>query len=171
MKTRILYLAILFILLIGSCKIFCPPVIIPDTECPNPTGLITKEQANDMEELYKTVGWNAINDSLSSSGTPTEDTREAWLSLQEMKDYICYFEHKADSLGYQNLGLRIYFGAKLDSTLTPDTLAAYRSTCFIWPTHVPSAGNGFVIGDPNENADGIKGKDYFGMGKKELNYP
>ncbi|GAA3629997.1 hypothetical protein [Flavivirga jejuensis] len=60
-----------------------------------------------------------------------EDTREYWFELEKLKEYIAYVEQEAKTLGYQNLGIRIYKGAYPNDPKYPDP---GLSTVFLVPT-------------------------------------
>ena len=73
-------------------------------EFEEPEGLITDAEANQLEDNY-TAKVEAGNISLN-------DTREVYFDFDELEDYVKYVKHQSDSLGYTNLGMRVYFGSK-----------------------------------------------------------
>lgn len=73
--------------------------------------------------------WLAENYPDADPKVTVTDNRGVWFDLENLKEYICYVENRSETLGYENLGLRVYFGATTDSDSVP------RSTVFFWPTH------------------------------------
>ena len=94
-----------------------------------PQGLITDSIANIYEEAYKQKELEKNEIILGADHTPIDDYREVWFELEEVENYIKYVKHNADSLGLENLGLRVYFGAKEDGNGT------IKNTAFFVPTH------------------------------------
>ena len=145
-----------------------------------PLALIDTAQARakidlylDNQYEYSTNGLNTDYD-LPVATDSIFDNREVWFDLDNLKEYICYVEQKSDSLGYDHLGLRVYFGAKIESDGIP------RSTAFFWPTHrfepemmnidpdIEDEDTDETINtdsEDNENSYGIKGMNYGGSGK------
>ncbi|MDO5969117.1 hypothetical protein Q4Q35_04785 [Flavivirga aquimarina] len=80
-----------------------------------PKQAIDYEYANALEEEFKKTRGDTINKYLN-----IRDTREFWFDLDELKKYIAYVEQEADSLGYKNLGIRIYKGAYPRDKSHPD---------------------------------------------------
>lgn len=94
-----------------------------------PQGLISDNTANAYEEAYKLKEMQK-NEIIAGAGYPTiNDNREVWFKLDEIENYIKYVKENADSLGLENLGLRVYFGAK------EDTNGIIKNTAFFVPTH------------------------------------
>ncbi|MDD7887308.1 hypothetical protein [Flavivirga sp. 57AJ16] len=91
-----------------------------------PEQAIDYEYANRLEEEYKNTRGAIINKYLE-----IEDTREFWFELEKLKEYIAYVEQEAETLGYKNLGIRIYNGAYPKDKKYPDP--GY-STVFLVPT-------------------------------------
>ena len=94
------------------------------------------KDAEKMEMLYLENQYRIINSAMSINQTQNfKDHREYWFALEELKNYISYIEHKADSLNYdrQGLGIRIYNAAKLDDD------KSIKSTVFLIGTHLKSS--------------------------------
>jgi len=93
-----------------------------------PKGLISDATANSLEEGYK-LKENIKNEIiLGAGGTVIQDNREVWFELEEIENYIKYVKNSSDSLGYENLGLRVYFGAK-------EVDGVIKNTAFFVPTY------------------------------------
>ncbi|MDO5981469.1 hypothetical protein [Flavivirga spongiicola] len=91
-----------------------------------PEQTIDYKYANHLEEEYKNTRGAIIKKYLE-----IEDTREFWFELEKLKEYIAYVEQEAETLGYKNLGIRIYNGAYPKDKKYPDP--GY-STVFLVPT-------------------------------------
>ena len=91
-----------------------------------PEQAIDYKYADRLEEEYKNTRGAIINKYLE-----IEDTREFWFELEKLKEYIAYVEQEAETLGYKNLGIRIYNGAYPKDKKFPDP--GY-STVFLVPT-------------------------------------
>lgn len=103
-----------------------------------PAGIISIEEAAQLESYYKQEFYGAINN-LKATQYPNYDgaVRDIWFDLDELKQYIYYVETQAKKKGYKNLGLRIYFGAK--DQLGQDGKVYPRQTVFFVPTANPTA--------------------------------
>lgn len=115
---------ILMILSLISCNkdtdaVVQEPKPTPEEYCKNPSGLLTNEVANKMEELYKKNQYVAINEFFAKETPSYRDNRHFWYSVEELECYLSYIKHKGDSLGYDpsTMGLRIYLGAVPDKEL------------------------------------------------------
>lgn len=90
------------------------------------------KDAEKMQRLYLENQYRIINSRLSANQQKDSlDYREYWFPLEELKHYISYIEHKADSLNYdrQTLGIRIYNAAKLEEH------KSIKSSVFLIGTH------------------------------------
>ncbi len=89
---------------------------------------ITPEQANVLEENWKQTRAPAITQRLSR-----QDAREFVFTLESLKEYIAYVEHKRKELGVtQEPGIRVYLGAYPDRSAFGD---AGSATIFLAPVH------------------------------------
>lgn len=91
-----------------------------------PKQTIDYKYANSLEEEFKNTRGALINKYLE-----IEDSREFWFELEKLKEYIAYVEQEAETLGYDNLGIRIYNGAYPKDKKYPQP--GY-STVFLVPT-------------------------------------
>ncbi|PKA82288.1 hypothetical protein ATE92_0416 [Ulvibacter sp. MAR_2010_11] len=96
---------VVFIVIVFSC----------DPQVPPPQQVISYQDANVLEENFKTTRAAIINDSLGY-----EDTREFWFSLDSLKKYIEYVEYEARQQGIEQLGLRVYFASYPQNSNYPD---------------------------------------------------
>lgn len=142
-------IALVAIITLASCN--CSP----KKEFKNPTGLITNEQANTMEEAYKANQHKAINAFLSQNGVDVIDNREVWFSLEELENYLEYVKQESAKQDLENLGIRVYFGAKMNEN------KEMKSTIFFFPTH-QSANK--TAGPKNLNSNGLQGLNYGSSG-------
>lgn len=93
-----------------------------------PNGLITPSEANILEENYKQKRENLQELLANNNVVLPMDVRDVWFGLEELENYINYVKVKSDSLGLEDLGLRVYLGAKgMDGNL--------KTTVFFVPTH------------------------------------
>lgn len=162
MKLNQLSFVLFFALLIvASCKENIK-------EHQKPKGLITYEQANKLEEAYKKNQHQIINKYLSNDGIAITDNREVWFSLDELENYINYVKKESTKNKLENLGLRVYFGAKKDEN------NVYKSTIFFFPTNKSNTKSGsftslskssFSNEDSNINSYGIDGLNYGSSGR------
>ncbi len=128
----------------------CEEIIDP------PQQSISFEQANNLEEEFKSTRAGIINDSLD-----IVDTRDFWFDLEVLKKYIDYVEQEAEEKGLENLGLRVYLGAYPQSANYPNP---GFTTVFLVPTsQVEGSGlqKGFFPIEPvNQNIDSINALNY-----------
>ncbi|WP_397363896.1 hypothetical protein [Olleya sp. R77988] len=124
-------------------------------EYQEPSGLISPEQANILEETYKSNQFAILNEYLNHNGDVAEDNREVWFELNEIKNYIHYVEEKSKNIeGIDDsgtLGLRIYFGAKKMALKRDKRDNIIRSTLFF----VPTFREGERAVESNKNITGI----------------
>ena len=123
-KSLLLIILILLFFVFKGCN--------PNQNCNDyeiPQGLITDSIADIYEEAYKLKESQKNEIILGAGYTPIDDYREVWFKLDEVENYIKYVKQNADSLGLENLGLRVYFGAKEDSN------GVIKNTAFFVPTH------------------------------------
>jgi len=74
---------------------------------------ITLKEAKTLEQEYVTTRSAVLNESLKRRGLiESEDVREVWFDLEDVKEYIAYVEAEAAKKGIKDgLGLRVYLGA------------------------------------------------------------
>lgn len=129
-----------------------------------PSGLITPEKANILEETYKSNQFTILNEYLNVNGDAAEDNREVWFELDEIKNYIHYVEEKSKNIeGIDDsgtLGLRIYFGAKKMALKRDVRDNIIRSTLFFVPTYR----EGERSTESNKNITGINPLNYGSSG-------
>lgn len=117
-------------LLLLSISFFASSCIDGDDDITEmPTGLITPQTADEMEELYVSNQYAVLNKALIAAGDNQPDSRETWFSIEEMERYIAYVKRASDSLGYKNLGIRIYQAGKKERN------GKIYTTVFLTPTH------------------------------------
>ena len=126
-------------------------------EFKKPNGLITNEQANKMEETYKANQHKAINSFLSQNGVDVIDNREVWFSLEELENYIEYVKQESKKQELEDLGIRVYFGAKKNER------NEVKSTIFFFPTH-NNSNSATRAAAANSNSYGIQGLNYGSSG-------
>lgn len=97
-----------------------------DTKKTPPKQTIEYQQANELEEEFKSSRGDTLNRILGF-----EDTRDFWVSLDTLKKYIEYVEYEAAKSGHTNLGVRIYLGAYPEESDFPNPKYA---TVFLVPT-------------------------------------
>ena len=118
------------LLLLLSISFLAASCVEPDDEITEmPQGLITSQAADDMEELYVANQYAVLNKALAEAGDNEPDSRETWFSIEEMERYIAYVKRASDSLGYKNLGIRIYNAGKKERN------GKIYTTVFLTPTH------------------------------------
>jgi len=101
-------------------------VVSCDIKKEAPQQAISIEDANRLEEEFKTTRAQILNDTLGF-----EDTRDFWFSIDTLKKYIEYVEYEGKKMGKENLGIRIYFAAYPSQGNYPDPGYA---TVFLVPT-------------------------------------
>lgn len=112
---KFLTLALIAIIITSCC---CP-------KDPAPNGIISKETALDMSNLYIANQYMFINENI-----PGEDNLSVNFSLKDLEDYICLVKKEAGK-DYENLGLQIHFGAKNEEI---EGVSVPRTTVFFAPT-------------------------------------
>ncbi len=131
-----------------------------------PIGLITDTIANQYEEAFK-LKESIKNEIIASTNNPVvEDYREVWFDLDELDNYIKYVRKNADTLGLEDLGMRMYFGAKQDAS------GIVKNTVFFTPTH--SEVTRAPQDNPNAsrtNTGDVKSLNMGDPGKVEFQYP
>ncbi len=156
MKSRFPYILIILILLVA---LFFEKCESPSNEVPSQS--ITYEEANVLEEEFKRTRSRVIDASLGY-----QDTREFWFSLDTLKDYIHYVEHRAKKQKLTDLGIRIYFAAYPNDGESHDP--GY-STVVLVPTSrtgVNPIQQGFApIAAEDENIENINALNYSQGGK------
>lgn len=144
MKTKLLPLVSLLMISFFSCKdddnqgnnhegCFI------EVPCTEPNGLISVAEADVLEEHYKDVFYGLFNEGNMPYNGYDGAVRYIWFDLDEIKKYIVYIEQNAQENGYDNLGLRVYLGAK--DQLGQDGEVYPRQTVFFVPTTNPSGGS------------------------------
>ncbi|SDX60250.1 hypothetical protein SAMN05444411_10726 [Lutibacter oricola] len=123
-------------------------------EFKKPNGLITNKQADKLEEAYKANQHKAINNFLSQNGINVIDNREVWFSLEELENYIEYVKQESKKQNLEDLGIRVYFGAKMNEK------KEMKSTIFFYPTHNSAT----RAAAENFNSYGIQGLNYGSSG-------
>lgn len=98
-----------------------------EADCSMPDGIITRQQADEMEELYKANQYQYINNEIA----PYMDNREVVFSLKELKSYIRYVESLVPAEEVEDLGLRVYLGAK---NVDEGGVMVPKTTVFFSPT-------------------------------------
>ncbi|AUC83146.1 hypothetical protein [Lacinutrix sp. Bg11-31] len=122
-----------------------------DCNYEDPTGLITQVEAELKEETFKkkemlknNVLLQVLNNDLDNQDAIMQleirkqqlaaanipvggENREVWFDLENLENYINYVKTKSTELGYENLGLRVYFAAKEDGNV--------KTTVFFAPTY------------------------------------
>ena len=135
---------------------------------------------------YRKFHWNVINNRVSAelnNGTPFQDARSCWYSIETLKKFICLLEKYASSgslrFTSKDLGIRFYYAAydtsKFDShfILTRDgssglvkTPLGMHHTLFLVPTYFdtelkqdvdfdPRLSNGFTLDQINKGANTV----------------
>ncbi len=103
---------------------------------PAPNGMISDATALEMQNLYLENQHAFINEALGLPPGPTEgDNINVHFDLADFEEYICLIKKIAKDSSYSNLGLRVYFGAKLYKNGIP------KSTLFFAPTFKDSLNN------------------------------
>lgn len=107
--------------------------------CGEPEGLISVAEAKTMEDEYKDVFYSLYNEGTFPE-YPGYDgaVRDIWFDLDEIKRYIVYVENYAQANGHQDLGLRVYLGAK--NQVGQDGENYPRQTIFFVPTARDNSG-------------------------------
>ena len=133
-----------------------------------PESTISYEEANRLEENYKRYRYQFINKAIGY-----EDTREVHFSLKQIKEYIEYVERETEGKGFENLGLRVYFGVYPPKDKNKDSLGL--STVFIVPTATNAkdveSNNKNIISKlvlQNQNITSLRAENYGGGGQTEL---
>lgn len=147
MKTKFLFLLTMLSILSLSCKNdddtkdFSEGCVI-QVPCEDPLGLISVAEADVLEEQYKSELYGRLNESMNAQYPGYEGAgRYIWFDLEEIKKYIVYIENHADQNGYENLGLRVYLGSKMQNN--EDGNPEPRQTVFFVPTTNPTGGDDF----------------------------
>ena len=149
MKTKpiqkLAFFLIIMTLFFQSCK---EKPKTPKIEAPEQT--IDYKYANSLEEEFKNTRGALIKKYLE-----IEDSREFWFELEKLKEYIAYVEQEAETLGYNNLGIRIYNGAYPKDKKYPHP--GY-STVFLVPTgdKITSKASFLPIGTTLVNDENIR---------------
>lgn len=142
-------IALVVISTIASCN--CPS----KKKFKKPAGLITIQQADSLEEAYKANQHKAINAFLSQNGVDVKDNREVWFSLEELENYLEYVKQESSKQDLEDLGIRVYFGAKMNEN------KEMKSTIFFFPTHQSATR---AAAARNLNSNGIQGLNYGSSG-------
>lgn len=135
----------------------------------DPTGTITQAEAELKEETFKTkeqlknnVLLQVLNNDLENPEVIAQlellkqqlaagnipvgaENREVWFDLENLENYINYVKTESTALGYENLGLRVYFAAKEDDKV--------KTTVFFTPTYRDGIR---AAQEDNKNTSGIK---------------
>ncbi|EDP69779.1 hypothetical protein FBALC1_09617 [Flavobacteriales bacterium ALC-1] len=72
----------------------------------NPKGLITPEQAKELNDAF-----TERCELISKEITKRPDNRSSWYSLEDLRTFLDSAEAQAKELGYEMDGVRIYCGA------------------------------------------------------------
>ena len=133
-----------------------------------PKGLITPAEARVLDQAYN-LRHRIINDSLFNNSA-TGDNRSSWYALEDIRSYLRYAKHQADSLGYTLDGLRIYAGAY------PDTKEGQGlMTMFFIPTGTENTSQGSIFPIQKGGSHDIQGADGLNFGNQgdppSANYP
>ena len=72
----------------------------------NPKGLITPEQAKELNDAF-----TKRCELISKEITKRPDNRSSWYSLEDLRTFLDSAEAQAKELGYEMDGVRIYCGA------------------------------------------------------------
>ena len=142
-----------------------------------PTGLITQVEAELKEETFKNkemlknnVLLQVLNNDLDNQDAIMQleirkqqlaaanipvgsENREVWFDLENLENYINYVKTESTELGYENLGIRVYFAAKEDGNV--------KTTVFFTPTY--REGTRAAVQD-NSNTPGIDRLNYGSSG-------
>jgi hypothetical protein len=126
-----------------------------------PKTTINYKQAITLQKEYLETRSRFLNKYLNEQGIiEGDDVREVWYDLETIKQYISYVEAQAKKKGYENLGMRVYFGAypKEANMGKPG-----YSTAFFVPTFKrKNSGMNLVYqdGDDNVNMTDVDGLNY-----------
>ena len=100
-----------------------------------PKGVITPNEAKVLDRAF-----NSRHQLISDSIVKRPDNRSSGWNLEDLRNYLAYAEHQADSLGYTMQGVRVYLGAY------PDTAEEVGyTTMFFVPTGVPKKSEGNML--------------------------
>lgn len=136
--------------------------------CTDTIGRITRAAAIVQQDFYVQ---NLHRTRLQSAvGVPYEDNREFWFDLDELKCYIEYVERFGSDNGYNNLGMRVYLGAKDEGD------GRIRTQAFFYGTGRFAGAGGFTQSGPGivePNLPGIDAlnKSASGLPPNNLNRP
>jgi hypothetical protein len=168
MRPQVTLLIISFAFFMAGCSTDDQPIptgpegCYVEVPCVDPNGLISVEEADILEEEYKSKFYGMLNDITSNNYPGYEGAgRYVWFDLEEIKKYIVYIEKNAEANGYAGkLGLRVYMGAKYQNnaeTGNPEP----RQTVFFVPTVNPTGGSDF---EDNINITSMKRLNLGGAG-------
>ncbi|NAS30064.1 hypothetical protein GTQ40_03695 [Flavobacteriaceae bacterium R38] len=157
-KEMLLLLGISFLVLY-SCQKPIDPI-----EKPKKT--ISIKEAKQLQDNYIRTRSVILKDTFGY-----EDSREVWFSLEELEQYLSYVKQEATKKGYQDLGVRIYFGAN-DPT---EKRKFGLSTVFLAPTGKKEYQRGSFLNfnyqdDHGENIYEIDPLNRGGVGDPPVNY-
>ena len=105
MKTKLAIVITLFTVLVFAISCVEPVTEVCDT---NGIGLISNETSQLLANNY--------NESMQNENINDPDSRSAWFSYKEIKQYLCVLENEYNSLpdsikkNSPNFGIRVYFG-------------------------------------------------------------
>lgn len=89
-----------------------------------PKKCISVQEARELQKNWKSSRGKAID-----RAQGFQDTREFWLSIEELEEYLKYVKEKSVEQEVENPGIRIYFGA-----YPPAAQNRGYSTVFLAPT-------------------------------------
>jgi len=135
-----------------------PPAVdgcVITVPCGEPEGLVSVAEAKAMEDEYKNVFYSLYNESIFPEYPGYNGAvRDIWFDLEELKRYIVYVENYAQANGHQDLGLRVYLGAK--NQVGQDGENYPRQTVFFVPTARDNSGTA----PDNKNLLGVSRLNY-----------
>lgn len=157
MKNQIFIISILIIGIFLSCSKNDDDNNNND-DC-SPTGLLTYEEANTMEENYKTNQYAALSEAFAENGVAFSDKREFKYSVEELQCYLDYVKKLGNDNGIpvSQMGIRVYLGAKYEN----DEDTRPKTQVFFVPT-VNSSSRSIA---PNETFYPAQPKDYGSSGR------
>lgn len=144
---------------------------------------LSKEVLEKIDSIYKIEGkisaknFKILLKMIQEQPIDYKDTREAWFSFNEIVGYLTMAQKHADSMGYKNLGIRIYLGSYIKDGKPKTTVflvATYRNpnNATIHNTLLARSNSTLTIDpdDPELQID-MEGAGYLNMGSSRRRPP
>ncbi|WP_452222750.1 hypothetical protein [Lacinutrix chionoecetis] len=114
---------------------------------------------NDLDNPDVIIQLENLKQQLAASNIPVgAENREVWFDLENLENYINYVKTESLELGYENLGLRVYFAAKETDSIS--------TTVFFTPTYK----EGTRGAEDNKNTPGLKRLNYGNSGDPAIEH-